>query len=44
MYELESLTIEPKKLNGLNDAYEIMDLVDTIKLDWYQDYKSENRF
>jgi hypothetical protein len=42
--ELESLAIEPKKLNDLNDAYELEDLVDNIKLTWYQDYKSENHY
>jgi hypothetical protein len=40
--ELESLAVEPKKLNDLNDVQEIEDLVDNIKLNWYQDYKSEN--
>jgi hypothetical protein len=40
--ELESLGVEPKKLNELNDSYEMEDLVDNIKLNWYQDYKSEN--
>jgi hypothetical protein len=40
--ELESLAIEPKKLNDLNDAYEMADLVTNIKLNWYQDYKSES--
>ena len=29
--ELESLVIEPKRLNELNDAYEMEDLVDNIK-------------
>lgn len=38
--ELESLAVEPKKLNDLNDVQEIEDLVDNIKLNWYQDYKS----
>jgi hypothetical protein len=39
--ELESLAIEPNKLNELNDAYEMEGLIDTIKLTWYQDYKSD---
>lgn len=42
--ELESLAIEPKRLNELNDAYEMEELVDNIKLTWYQDYKSKNHF
>jgi hypothetical protein len=42
--ELESLAIVPNQLNNLNDAYELEDLVDNIKLNWYQDYKSENHF
>ena len=39
--ELESLAINPKRLNELNDAYEMEDLVDNIKLNLYQEYKSE---
>ena len=39
--ELESLGINPKQLNELNDAYEMEDLVDNIKLNLYQEYKSE---
>lgn len=35
--ELESLAIEPKRLNELNDAYEMEDLVDNIKLNLYQE-------
>jgi hypothetical protein len=42
--ELESLAITPNRLNELNDAYEMEDLVDNIKLNWYQDYKFENHF
>jgi hypothetical protein len=42
--ELESLAVDPKKLNDLNDVHEMEDLVDNLKLNWYQDYKSENRF
>ena len=38
--ELESLAIEPKRLNELNDAYEMEELVDNIKLNLYQEYKS----
>ena len=37
--ELESLAITPKRLNELNDSYEMEDLVDNIKLTLYQDYK-----
>jgi hypothetical protein len=42
--ELQSLGIEPKRLNEFNDDREMDDLVDNIKLTLYQDYKSENRF
>jgi hypothetical protein len=42
--ELESLAIEPNKLNELNDVHEMTDLVDSIKLNWYQDYKSQSRY
>jgi hypothetical protein len=42
--ELESLAITPNRLNELNDAYEMEELVDNIKLSWYQDYKFENHF
>ncbi|MEP6576165.1 MAG: hypothetical protein ABJB85_07045 [Nitrososphaerota archaeon] len=38
--ELESLAITPNRLNELNDAYEMEDLVDNIKLALYKDYKS----
>jgi hypothetical protein len=38
--ELESLAIEPKRLNELNDYYELEELVDNIKLTLYQEYKS----
>jgi hypothetical protein len=44
MSELESLAITPNRLNELNDAYEMEELVDNIKLNWYQDYKFENHF
>jgi hypothetical protein len=39
--ELESLNIAPKRLNELNDAYEMEHLVDIIKLNLYQEYKSD---
>ena len=39
--ELESLAIEPKKINELNDGYELEKLVDNIKLTLYEDYKSD---
>jgi hypothetical protein len=39
--ELESLAIEPKRINELNDDYEMESLVDNIKLNFYQEYKSE---
>ena len=38
--ELESLAITPKILNELNDSYEMESLVDNIKLNLYQEYKS----
>jgi hypothetical protein len=37
--ELESLAIAPKRLNELNDD-EMEHLVDNIKLNLYQEYKS----
>ena len=36
--ELESLAITPKRLNDLNDAYEMEHLVDNIKLSLFQDF------
>jgi hypothetical protein len=39
--ELESLGISPKRLNELNDSYEMEDLVDNIKSTMYHHYKSE---
>ena len=36
--ELESLAITPKRLNELNDDYEMEHLVDNIKLNLYQEY------
>jgi hypothetical protein len=40
--ELESLAIAPNRLNELNDAYEMEDLVDNIKLALYKEYKSDD--
>jgi len=40
--ELESIAITPKRLNELSDAYEMEHLVDNIKLNLYQEYKSKN--
>jgi hypothetical protein len=39
--ELESLAITPKVLNELNDDYEMENLVDNIKLNLYQEFKSD---
>jgi len=39
--ELESLAIEPKTINELNDVYEMENLVDNIKLNLYEDFKSD---
>ena len=39
--ELESLAVTPNRLNELNDAYEMEDLVDNIKLALYKEYKSD---
>ncbi len=38
--ELESLGIRSKKLNELNDVYEVKNLVENIKQTFIQDYKS----
>ena len=38
--ELRSLGISAKKTNSLNNAKELRDLADNIKLTMYQDYKS----
>jgi len=38
--ELESLGLQTPKLNELNDSYEIEHLVENLKQDLYQDYKS----
>jgi len=35
------LAITPNRLNDLNDAYEMEDLVDNIKLALYKEYKSD---
>ena len=39
--DLESLAIEPKRINELNDVYEMEHLVDNIKLNLYQDFRSD---
>jgi hypothetical protein len=41
--ELESLGIRSKKLNELNDVYEVKNLVENIKQTLFQDYKSSFR-
>jgi hypothetical protein len=38
--DLNSLGIEPKKKNELNDKEELQNLVDNIKDSMYQDYKT----
>ena len=38
--ELESLAIIPHRINDLNDAYEMENLVDNIKLTMFLDFKS----
>jgi hypothetical protein len=38
--ELESLGIRSKKLNELNDVYEVRNLVENIKQTLFQEYKS----
>lgn len=40
VFELESLGIRSKKLNELNDVYEVKNLVENIKQTLFQDYKS----
>jgi hypothetical protein len=42
--ELESLGLETSKLNGLNDLYEMENLVENIKQMLFQDYKSTHIF
>ena len=38
--ELESLGLETKKLNELNDSYEVENLVENLKQMLFQEYKS----
>lgn len=38
--ELDSLGIKSKKLNELNDVYEVKNLVENIKQTLFQDFKS----
>jgi hypothetical protein len=38
--ELESLGISVKKINDLNDNYELENLIENIKQMWIQDYKT----
>jgi hypothetical protein len=38
--ELDSLGIKSKKLNELNDVYEVKNLVENIKQSLFQDFKS----
>jgi hypothetical protein len=38
--ELESLGLETPKLNELNDAYEIENLIENLKQMYLQEYKS----
>ncbi|MDW0247051.1 MAG: hypothetical protein QOB17_06505 [Nitrososphaeraceae archaeon] len=38
--ELESLGIRSEKLNELNDVYEVKNLVENIKQNLFQDFKS----
>ena len=38
--ELESLGIEIKKTNDLNNNYELENLIENIKQTWIQDYKT----
>jgi hypothetical protein len=44
MSELESLGLETPKLNELNDSYEVENLVENLKQNFYQEYKSMNLF
>ena len=44
MSELESPGLETPKLNGLNDSYEVENLVVNLKQMFYQDYKSRGVF
>ena len=38
--ELESLGLQTRKLNELNDFYEVENLVENLKQMFYQEYKS----
>ncbi len=38
--ELESLALKPKRINELNDNFEMENLVNNIKQTMFQDYKS----
>jgi hypothetical protein len=38
--ELESLALRPKRINELNDNFEMENLVNNIKQTMFQDYKS----
>jgi hypothetical protein len=38
--ELESLGINPKSLNDLNDKQEVSELTENLKQTYYQEYKS----
>ena len=42
--ELESLGLETSKVNELNDSYEVENLVENLKQNFYQEYKSMNLF
>ena len=42
--EIESLGLQTPKLNELNDSYEIEKLVENLKQNLYQDYKSMTFF
>ena len=42
--ELESLGLRTKKLNELNDSYEVENLVENLKRMLFQDYKSMSVF
>jgi hypothetical protein len=38
--ELESLALRPKRINELNDNFEMENLVNNLKQTMFQDYKS----
>jgi hypothetical protein len=42
--ELESLGLETRQLNELNDSYEVENLVENLKQMLFQDYKSMSEF